>query len=568
MRGGILALYRSPKLDLFLDVSMSMMRTSLLLTALSGTLALATEPTIKILNGSYSGVHLPQYQQDIFLGIPYAQDTGGENRFLVPQTLDEVWDDIRPATSYSHACPSYDPDDAIDGMSENCLSINIVRPHGIPEHEKLPVMLWIHGGGYQVGTSGRPDYNLTFIVERSIQIGKPIIGASINYRKGGWGNMYSIEIQGSGNANLALRDMRKGLSWISENIAAFGGDKDSVTIWGESSGSFAVGQLLLSYGGKADGLFHRSIQESGSATTAWYNGTDWYQPIYNDLVDNTNCTEAPDTLACLRTLPYHAIFPFLNDSNVAGPGWYPTVDGDVIRNFPTILLEQGHFAHIPHLYGSNSDEGTDNVIPGIDTDEELRYHLLYNTGFQFPNSTVSHILDLYPDDPPQGVPINTGTERFAAYGKQYKRAAAIIGDVFYQAPRLSDARYYAQYSPTYIYRFNTRPWLNSTGTLALPHKGVQHFSEVAFVFNNPDFVGPDPEYQALSAQMSAQWINFAWSGDPNGEGLPNWPFYNASHAGQNLVLQTESQGGNYVEEDTYRLEGREYLTKWARRRHV
>lgn len=193
---------------------------------------------------------------------------------------------------------------------------------------------------------------------------------------------------------------------------------------------------------------------------------------------------------------------------------------------------------------------------------------MYNTGFQFPNSTVSKILDLYPDDPTQGVPINTGTERFADYGQQYKRAAAIIGDVFYHAPRLSDARLYAQHSPTYIYRFNTRPWLKSTGTLALPHKGVQHFSEVAFVFNNPDFVGPYPEYHALSEQISAQWINFAWSGNPNADGLPHWPLYNESQAGQNLVLQTESQGGNYVEEDTYRLQGREYLTKWARRRHV
>lgn len=361
MTSSILAWCLSPKLKLLLDAFTNIMRASAFPVALLGTTALATEPVVKVLNGSYSGIYLPQYQQDIFLGIPYAQDTGGQNRFLIPQTLNETWQDVRPATSYSHACPSYDPNDAIYGMSENCLSINIVRPHGIPEDQKLPVMLWIHGGSYQVGTTGRPDYNLTFIVEKSIQIGKPIIGASINYRKGGWGNQYSIEIQGSGNANLALRDMRKGLSWISENIAAFGGNKDSVTIWGESSGSFAVGQLVLSYGGRTDGLFHRSIQESGSATTAWYNGTDWYQPIYNDLVNNTNCTDAPDTLACLRILEYDQIFPYLNNSNVAGPGWYPTVDGDVIPNFPTILLEEGRFAHVPHLYGSTSDEGTDNV---------------------------------------------------------------------------------------------------------------------------------------------------------------------------------------------------------------
>ena len=153
-------------------------------------------------------------------------------------------------------------------MSENCLSINIVRPAGISDTAKLPVLNWIHAGSYQVGTSGLSFYNLSYIVQQSVEIGKPIIATSINYRKGGWGNMYSIEIQGSGNTNLAMRDVRKALAWISEDIAAFGGDTNSVTIWGESAGSFAVGQLLLSYGGRTENLFHRTIQESGSATTA------------------------------------------------------------------------------------------------------------------------------------------------------------------------------------------------------------------------------------------------------------------------------------------------------------
>lgn len=182
---------------------------------------------------------------------------------------------------------------------------------------------------------------------------------------------------------------------------------------------------------------------------------------------------------------------------------------------------------------------------------------------------------LYADDPAQGIPLNTGSERFASYGYQYKRVAAITGDVFYHAPRLFDARAYAKYDDTYIYRFNTRSWLNNTnatytdytGSLRPAYKGVAHFSEVAFVFNNPEFVGPWEGYEALSDQMSAQWINFVHGGDPNGVDLPVWPRYGKG-VGKNLVLQTEAQGGSYVEDDTYRLEGREYLIKWARRRHV
>lgn len=111
-------------------------------------------------------------------------------------------------------------------------------------------------------------------------------------------------------------------------------------------------------------------------------------------------------------------------------------------------------------------------------------------------------------------------------------------------------------------------YTDHTGSLAPAWEGVTHYTEVAFVFANPDDVGPWPEHKALSDQMSAQWITFAHTGNPNGDGLPMWPGYSEGPDGLNLVLQTETQGGTYVEDDVYRLSGREYLTEWARRRHV
>ncbi|KAI0815980.1 alpha/beta-hydrolase [Xylaria sp. FL0064] len=585
---------------------------SVLIAAAATASTTAADPVVRVLNGSYEGLHLPSFGQDVFLGIPYAQDTGGRNRFRAPQALQETWDGVREAKRYGPACPDQQVDeDGYYGMGEDCLSINIVRPAGFgadddnddkgeevgktarrSKRRKLPVMLWIHGGSYQVGTSGLPNYNLTFLVQRSVEVGLPVLAASINYRKGGWGNMYSREIQGSGNTNLALRDMRKALAWIQENIGAFGGDASSVTIWGESAGSFAVGQLIMSYGGRTDRLFHRSIQESGSAATAWYNGSDWYQPIYDKIVDQAGCAQAIDTLECLRTVDYETIFPLLNSSAVTGPGWYPTVDGDIMPAYPTTLLHESRFAHIPHLYGTNSDEGTDNAPVGlINTDADLRTYLQRDTGFGFPPATIARIMQLYPDDPAQGIPLDTGAERFADKGYQYKRVAAIVGDVFYHAPRLVDARAYAERAPTFVYRFNTRPlagyantgYGNTTGAtgggggggsenatvmLAPAYKGVAHFSEVGFVFANPTSVGPWPGYRALSREMSERWIRFAHTGDPNGGIWKRWPRYNEGAKGLNMVLQTEEQGGTYMEEDTYRIEGREYLSKWARRRHV
>ncbi|KAH9868570.1 hypothetical protein J1614_007642 [Plenodomus biglobosus] len=551
--------------------------SALLATGLWAATALAKDPRVTVRNGTYEGVYLPSFDQDVFLGIPFAQDTGGQNRFRVPQALNTTWNGTRAAKQYGHTCP--DPTEAEYGMSEDCLNINIIRPAGFnaSESAKLPVAVWIHGGSYQVGTSSLPNYNLTYIVQRSVEIGEPIIATSINYRKGGWGMLYSREIQGTGQTNLALRDMRQGLAWIQENIEGFGGNKSSVTIWGESAGSFAVGQLLMSYGGRTDNLFHRSIQESGSAATAWYNGSDWYQPIYDNIVTRANCSDAIDTLACLRTVPYTSMLPLLAAPS-QGPGWYPTVDGDIIPAYPTELLASNRFAHIPHIYGTNSDEGTDNAPADgfINTTAQLQTYLTNSTGFSFPAHVIRKILSLYPDDPSLGIPLNTGPTRFPAQGIQYKRIAAILGDVFYHAPRLADARAYAANAPTYIYRFNTRPWQDSpiatTGGNAPAYKGVSHFAEVAFIFANPAYVGPWDEYRALSDEMSAFWIRFIARGDPNGAGAPRWPLYSegGDGKGRNLVLQAKGRGqnGSYVEEDTWRLEEREFLSEWARRRHV
>lgn len=139
-------------------------------------------------------------------------------------------------------------------------------------------------------------------------------------------------------------------------------------------------------------------------------------------MEQVNCSDVPDTLDCLRTIDFATLYPFMASSNVPGPGFYPTVDGDILPDYPTQLLRTGQFAHVPHFYGTNSDEGTANAPQGsINTDEDLRAYLLYDTGFNFPNATVSRIMKLYPNDPAQGVPINTGNETFPELGLQYKR---------------------------------------------------------------------------------------------------------------------------------------------------
>jgi len=180
-------------------------------------------PIVSIKNGTYIGVRSESYKQDWFLGIPYAQPPIGELRFRVPHHLNSSWEGTRAVTKYSAACVGYGGDEKFyDQLSEDCLYLNILRPSGY-ENAKLPVAFWMHGGGFFQGSTQDKRYNLSFIVQQSIEIGKPMIAVSINYRVSAWGFLLGKEVLESGQTNLGLRDQRLAMHWIQENIAAFGG---------------------------------------------------------------------------------------------------------------------------------------------------------------------------------------------------------------------------------------------------------------------------------------------------------------------------------------------------------
>jgi carboxylesterase type B len=187
-------------------------------------------PSAHIKNGTLTGVHSSSYNQDFFLGVPYAQPPVGGLRFRNPQSLNTTYNSTYAATQYAPSCVGYGGDDLGYPLSEDCLYLNVVRPSGY-EGQQLPIGFWIHGGGLTMGGSRDLRYNLSFIVENSVKIGKPIMGVSLNYRLAGWGFLASDEVMGSGNTNIGFRDQRLALHWLQENIAAFGGDPCKVTIW-------------------------------------------------------------------------------------------------------------------------------------------------------------------------------------------------------------------------------------------------------------------------------------------------------------------------------------------------
>jgi carboxylesterase type B len=479
-------------------------------------------PTVEVLNGTYAGFNLPAFNQDLFLGMPYAQPPVGELRFHVPESLNSTWEGTRNATEYSLECIGYGGDDWLLGnpVSEDCLTINVVRPEGVADGSDLPVAVWIYGGGYFEGGSLDPRYNLSLLIQQSQSMGTPFIGVSLNYRVAEWGFLFSQELLDAGATNLGLRDQRLALHWVQENIKSFGGDPAKVTIWGESAGAFSVGAQYIAYGGRDDNLFRGAIQQSGSVSFGGrFPDLTTQQPVYDAVINAANCTSSTDTLACLRTIPSETLNSIFNSSVTTGMTTMPVIDGDFIQGSPTTQLRNGEFVKVPLLLGTNFDEGTAFSTRGINTDEQfldMVYPLILD------NSTAETIAALYPNIPEIGIPATmTGTPS-ASLGTQFKRSAAFNGDWLFHAPCRLTSQMWAKHNQTaFSYHFNVL--VNGVSS----DLGATHFQEVAFVFHNIEGQGyttaitenpfenePDT-FPALSNIMSRMWVSFIVNLDPN-----------------------------------------------------
>jgi len=351
------------------------------------------EPVVTVRNGSLTGIYSSAYHQDFFLGIPFAQPPVGNLRFRKPQSLENKWAKPRKADAYSASCVGYGPNNILyRSSSEDCLYLNVIRPSGYVNGKKqLPVGIWIHGGGYFAGSSIDQRFNLSYIVQQSVEIGKPFIAISMNYRVSAWGFLSSAEVIESGQANVGLWDQRLALHWVQENIAAFGGeyipssphsaftfqvltdpvgDPKQVTIWGESAGAQSVGNHLIAFGGRNDRLFRAAIMQSGSPTS--FTSLSPSQDAFNNLTDSTGCSGALDKLQCLREIPFATLNQFFNNTQ---PGtrqpWAPVIDGDFIPGKASILLAQGKYVPVPIISGANSDEGTTFSPRGVNSTEDF-----------------------------------------------------------------------------------------------------------------------------------------------------------------------------------------------------
>ena len=500
-------------------------------------------PTARIRNGTIRGRYLKEFEQDLFLGIPFADAPRLDN----PQPINKGWTTPFDASEYGSTCYGFGSNrDLHLSQSEDCLNLNIIRPrcceqnkgcHGFDEHNvggPLPVLVWIYGGGWTQGSNADPMWNLSYVVQTSIENHQPVIAVSINYRLSFLGFPVGTEAAEAGIANLALKDQRIALQWIQENIAAFGGDPEKVTIWGESAGGCSTAWHLISYGGTGSkGLFRSAIMSSGVIFgTSNPKFPEDLNTEYEQIVDHANCTGAPNKLDCLRAVPISSIYPF--ESTVPNIG--PVVDGDFIQREPALELDAGNVFRVPIIAGANSEEGlyVVNLIGSPSNVTALR-ELISEYLYALSNDTIDALLTAYPPGapaPPYALPPDynwCGAMEAANLSctPEYRRTAAIFGDYFADAGRRYMAERWSKLGlPTYSYRFAAYPtsipieyWNN------LGPGFSEHGVDLAYSFRLPGGfttpiryyppVKPVPAHEYLSKVMVSKWISFAHSLDPN-----------------------------------------------------
>ncbi|KAF5615205.1 alpha beta-hydrolase [Fusarium sp. NRRL 25303] len=504
---------------------------------LAGTKLEVSGPTVFIRNGTIIGKHVKTLNQDLFLGIPFAQPPTGNLRFSAPQPVNETWATPLNASTYGAQCINYllglpfDPSDIATRypQSEDCLRINVVRPAGTKSNAGLPVLAYIYRGGFQEGGSSDDRYNVSALVENSVQIGRPSIVVSMNYRLQGWGFLAGNDVSKQGLLNLGIQDQRLALQWIQDNINPFGGDRRRVTIQGESAGA-------------------ASFYDS-------YSG----EKTYESVLKATNCTHAHDKLQCLRAAPFETL-----DTTFTELSFLPVIDGTLVPEYTSTALAKGSFVKVPLLIGANTDEGKVFAGMGVNTTDELGSYIM-----QYPyihtarNETIRDLLEVYPEpgtDSTHGQSDDT-IPMSAPYEKQFLRAARYTGDAMFVAGRRHSCEIWTRHGlPCYSYRFNTIP--GGTDPLYL---GATHFQEIAFVFGNILGLGMpsnafdvqplerEERYKKLSDLMGRTWMSFAATHSPNNHKVKSfqtaWPAYSINNP-RNMVFDGNTI--SFVEKDDWR----------------
>ena len=492
-----------------------------------------------------------------FLGIPYAAPPVGPLRWKPPVPA-QAWKATLQATSFGSRCmqqPLYDDMYFRDpGTSEDCLTLNIWTPASVKPGAKLPVMVWIYGGGFITGSTSEWRQDGAHLAT------KGVIVVSFNYRMGIFGFFTHPELAAENPAhatgNYGLMDAVAALNWVKGNISAFGGNPSNVTVFGESAGSSAVSALMASP--QAHGLFAHAIGESGAAFQRVPSHVESAADREAKDAEFARTELHADTLAALRALPADEL---LAAGGKPGAHFGLDVDGAFLPESPEAIFAAGKQNDVPLLAGWNHDEGgsgkaattvtpTGGSSAAASADAPSDLARLKETAQKDFGDRADEFLKAFP--------AATDAEALARL-QEYATARFIAFSTW----KWMEAQTATGKSPVYRYRYDLVPPPDP----ARPGRyGAFHSDEIEYVFGVIDSrkgIAWRPEDYAMSEQLMTYWTNFARTGDPNGDGkqatLPKWPAYSPASSARVMYL---NQPTSTTEKDPQRDEFLFLQTAW------
>ncbi|HEY4460244.1 MAG TPA: carboxylesterase family protein [Pseudonocardiaceae bacterium] len=470
----------------------------------TGTAVAADAPlTVRVESGQLQGIAVGQTRQ--FLGVPYAAPPVGPLRWAPPRSANH-WSGVRPAIAAGNLCPQQGVPPGMPPTNEDCLFVNVTTPLHERPGARLPVMGWWHGGGYTTGAGSAYD------AQRLASQGNVIV-VTLNYRLGIFGYFGLPGLPDSGNFGLA--DQIAGLQWAKDNAAAFGGDPDNLTIFGESAGGMSVCAMLTSP--RSFGLVDKAAISSGSCRLDWptsglYPGAPAQTPYISlkqdqadGLSDAANVGCANDVLSCMRGKSVVDLMPVNGD--FADHLAYGT---PLLPLNPPTALRIGAFDRVPVISGGNADEerafvgGALVANPNAVTD--ANYPQLIAQAF---GANANAVAARYP---------------LSAYPSAALAWSTVITDEAWACPTAMGDRQLAAHTTVYPYEYAdpNAPNINGITLPQLP-QGAAHADDLPSLF---DLGGVNllktPAQQAMAATMIDYWTTFARTGNPNQPGDPHW----------------------------------------------
>ncbi len=491
----------------FLKFSAALLLAGTALATQARATTLTPTPVVTIASGQVQGAIIGGVNN--FLGIPYAAPPVGALRWVAPQPA-ASWTGVRQTTAYGNYCPQGFSQIGVGGGDEDCLTISVQAPAGATASSNLPVLFWIHGGGLQTGSA--QEYDGSAMVRQG-----NVVYVALNYRLGALGFLahaaLTAEDPNHRSGNYGLLDQQAGLAWVRANIKKFGGNPNSITIFGESAGGLSVISQLVS---PRVGKLRAAIIESGG-----YSQT--YQTLAAAETGGAQnavalgCPNGATQLACLRSVAATAVVKAeaTLPSRASGS---PNIDNYILTEQPFQAFLDGHFAHVPIINGTNHDEGRLFV-----SESELLGGSPY-TADSF-TAALSAI-----------TPTALAQYPLTSYDSPNYAYAAASTDYTFSCPAYILSALASQWTPVYSYELADPHWPNKflPPDPNLPDIGNPHAAELTYLY--PQYSVPflnygpanalfTPAQQSLASYMRSAWTSLARYGRPLSPRGGAWPAY-------------------------------------------